>query len=90
MIELLRERRATRRCAVLEIGSGCTAAPGRGAGWPGRAGDLDRAAAGLHERALARLAPMALVNLRLVYGDGRLGHAPAAPFDAIIAAAGGA
>ena len=28
-------------------------------------------------------------DLRLVYGDGRLGHAPRAPYDSIIAAAGG-
>jgi protein-L-isoaspartate(D-aspartate) O-methyltransferase len=27
--------------------------------------------------------------VRLIYGDGRLGHGPAAPFDSIIAAAGG-
>jgi len=28
-------------------------------------------------------------GVRLVYGDGRLGHAPNAPYDCIIAAAGG-
>jgi len=28
-------------------------------------------------------------NLRLVYGDGRLGHPPNAPYDAMVCAAGG-
>ena len=89
MIELLRERPggpALRR--VLEIGSGCGYQAAVLAGLAERVISIERLR-GLHERALARLAPMALVNLQLVYGDGRLGHAPAAPFDAIIAAAGG-
>jgi protein-L-isoaspartate(D-aspartate) O-methyltransferase len=44
---------------------------------------------GLHERARDNLMPMRRDNLRLVYGDGRLGHAPNAPYDAIVCAAGG-
>jgi protein-L-isoaspartate(D-aspartate) O-methyltransferase len=43
----------------------------------------------LFERARDNLASLRRDNLRLVYGDGRLGHAPNAPYDAIICAAGG-
>ena len=43
----------------------------------------------LYERARDNLALMRRDNLRLVYGDGRLGHAPNAPYDAIVCAAGG-
>jgi protein-L-isoaspartate(D-aspartate) O-methyltransferase len=35
------------------------------------------------------MAPLAIGNVRLVYGDGMLGHPPNAPYDGIIAAAGG-
>ena len=89
MIELLRERPggpALRR--VLEIGSGSGYQAAELAGLAEPVISIERLR-GRHERAPARLAPMALANLQLVYGDGRLGHAPAAPFDAIIAAAGG-
>ncbi len=45
---------------------------------------------GLHEKARDNLADLRLgTNLRLVFGDGRLGHAPRAPYHSIIAAAGG-
>lgn len=43
----------------------------------------------LFDRARDNLAPLRSDNLRLVYGDGRLGHVPNAPYDAIICAAGG-
>ena len=43
----------------------------------------------LHDKARELLAPLHLRNVRLVYGDGMLGHPPDAPYDAIIAAAGG-
>jgi protein-L-isoaspartate(D-aspartate) O-methyltransferase len=43
----------------------------------------------LFERARDHLASLRRDNLRLVYGDGRFGHAPNAPYDAIICAAGG-
>lgn len=43
----------------------------------------------LHEKAQINLAAWRNGNLRLLYGDGRLGHPPGAPYDAIIAAAGG-
>ncbi len=43
----------------------------------------------LFERAKRNLRPLRIPNIRLHYGDGRLGFAPAAPFDAIIVAAAG-
>ena len=43
----------------------------------------------LHDKARELLAPMRSSKLRLVYGDGMLGHPPNAPYDSIIAAAGG-
>jgi protein-L-isoaspartate(D-aspartate) O-methyltransferase len=43
----------------------------------------------LHDKARENLAPMRQPNLRLVYGDGKLGHPPNAPYDAMICAAGG-
>jgi protein-L-isoaspartate(D-aspartate) O-methyltransferase len=43
----------------------------------------------LHERARAALNSTRGDSLRLVFGDGTHGHAPNAPYDSIIAAAGG-
>ena len=43
----------------------------------------------LHEKARELLAPLRSDNIRLVYGDGMRGHPPNAPYDSIIAAAGG-
>ncbi len=43
----------------------------------------------LHEKAREHLAALRLTQLRLVYGDGMRGHPPNAPYDSIIAAAGG-
>lgn len=43
----------------------------------------------LHDKARELLAPLRRDNLRLIYGDGRVGHGPNAPYDSIIAAAGG-
>jgi protein-L-isoaspartate(D-aspartate) O-methyltransferase len=43
----------------------------------------------LFDRARENLAGLRLGHLRLVYGDGRLGHPPNAPYDAIVCAAGG-
>jgi protein-L-isoaspartate(D-aspartate) O-methyltransferase len=44
---------------------------------------------GLHDKARENLAEHRAGDLRLVYGDGRLGHAPRAPYTSIVAAAGG-
>jgi protein-L-isoaspartate(D-aspartate) O-methyltransferase len=43
----------------------------------------------LFDKASANLSAWRLDHVRLVYGDGMLGHAPNAPYDTIIAAAGG-
>ena len=43
----------------------------------------------LHDKARELLAPLRSNRLRLVFGDGMLGHPPSAPYDSIIAAAGG-
>jgi protein-L-isoaspartate(D-aspartate) O-methyltransferase len=43
----------------------------------------------LHDKARDHLMALRSDNLRLVYGDGMLGHPPNAPYDSIIAAAGG-
>lgn len=96
MIELLFEGKNARRQGhlgrVLEIGTGC--------GY--QAAILARLSRGvysverlkpLHDLAREKLAPVRSVrghgDIRLVYGDGRLGHSPNAPYDSIIAAAGG-
>jgi len=49
----------------------------------------------LHHKARSNLDQLRAVvptspDVRLVYGDGMIGHAPSAPYDTIIAAAGGA
>ena len=73
---------------VLEIGTGCgyqaalLSLVGRGVV------SIERLKA-LHDRARENLAGLRDGDLRLVYGDGRLGHAPRAPYDSIVAAAGG-
>jgi protein-L-isoaspartate(D-aspartate) O-methyltransferase len=43
----------------------------------------------LHDKARMLLEPLRSSRLRLVYGDGMRGHPPNAPYDSIIAAAGG-
>ncbi len=43
----------------------------------------------LHDKARDLIAPIRSVNLRMVYGDGMIGHGPNAPYDSIISAAGG-
>lgn len=43
----------------------------------------------LHEKARVHLERLKWPRIRLIHGDGRLGYAPSAPFDSIIAAAGG-
>lgn len=93
MLALLHEGAAARELGhlgrVLEVGTGCGYQAalllklGRGVV------SIERLRA-LHDKASANLdAQRAGGNLRLVYGDGRLGHAPRAPYDSIVAAAGG-
>jgi protein-L-isoaspartate(D-aspartate) O-methyltransferase len=73
---------------VLEIGTGCgyqTALLGHMAQ---RVLSVERLKP-LHDKAIANLGRQRAGHIRLVYGDGRLGHPPNAPYDSIIAAAGG-
>lgn len=86
MLELAAAGRALEK--VLEIGTGC--------GY--QAAVLSRIARDvysiervrpLYERAKTNLRPLRVPNIRLHYGDGRLGLPNAAPFDAIVIAAAG-
>ncbi|WP_322009990.1 protein-L-isoaspartate(D-aspartate) O-methyltransferase [Paraburkholderia sp. J12] len=86
MLELAGAGRTLDR--VLEIGTGC--------GY--QAAVLSRIARDvysierikpLYERAKTNLRPLRIPNIRLHYGDGRLGLPSAAPFDAIVIAAAG-
>lgn len=98
MIELLCQRPVI-QCEVarplgrvLEIGSGCGYQAAVLACLAKQVLSIERLKA-LHERARANLAEvrgeMALrLDVRLIFGDGHIGHAPNAPYDCIIAAAG--
>lgn len=92
MLELLFEARVARQRGsfgrVLEIGTGCGYQAALLSCHATLVISVERLRP-LHEKARELLAPMRRNNLRLVYGDGRLGHAPNAPYDTIIAAAGG-
>ena len=92
MIELLHggaNARATSALgSVLEIGTGCGYQAAVLAMLARQVISVERLKP-LHDKARALLAPLRSGNLRLVYGDGMLGHAPNAPYDSIIAAAGG-
>jgi protein-L-isoaspartate(D-aspartate) O-methyltransferase len=73
---------------VLEIGTGCGYQAAVLAQIARQVVSIERLKP-LHDKARELLAPLRLSNLRLVYGDGMLGHAPNAPYDGIIAAAFG-
>ena len=92
MIELLMggaTARTTQRLGrVLEVGTGCGYQAAVLAVLAQQVVSVERLKP-LHDKARALLAPMRPANMRLVYGDGMLGHAPNAPYDSIIAAAGG-
>lgn len=92
MIELLMAGDAARAQGslgrVLEIGSGCgyqaavLAQVSRQVISIERLGDL-------HRKARETLSALRELRVRLIHADGRLGHPPSAPYDSIIAAAGG-
>jgi protein-L-isoaspartate(D-aspartate) O-methyltransferase len=93
MLALLFERRAPARSLgrVLEIGTGCGYQAALLAVASQQVISIERMRA-LHDKARLNLEPLrrgGLSNLRLVFGDGRVGHAPNAPYDAIVSAAGG-
>ncbi len=73
---------------VLEIGSGCGYQAALLAHLARSVVSVERLRP-LHDKARQHLDAIGVTNVRLVYGDGRIGHAPNAPYDAIIAAAGG-
>ena len=76
--------------AVLEIGTGCGYQAAVLAHLARRVVSVERLKP-LHDKARGHLdgLPAWRQKLRLVHGDGMLGHAPNAPYDAIVAAAGG-
>jgi protein-L-isoaspartate(D-aspartate) O-methyltransferase len=92
MLELLfagdHARRHGHLGRVLEIGTGCGYQAALLSLLARRVVSIERLRP-LHDQARALLAAWRQGDLRLVYGDGRVGHAPGAPYDAIIAAAGG-
>jgi protein-L-isoaspartate(D-aspartate) O-methyltransferase len=73
---------------VLEIGTGCGYQAALLSRVARQVYSVERVKP-LHDKARELLAPLRLSNVRLVYGDGMLGHPPNAPYDGIIAAAGG-
>lgn len=92
MIDLLFEGANARESAslgrVLEIGTGCGYQAAVLARLARHVYSIERLKP-LHEKARENLAGLREHRIRLVYGDGRLGHGPNAPYDSIIAAAGG-
>jgi protein-L-isoaspartate(D-aspartate) O-methyltransferase len=73
---------------VLEIGTGCGYQTAL-LGLLGRSVVSIERLKPLHDKARGNLAGYRQGDLRLVFGDGRVGHAPRAPYDSIVAAAGG-
>ncbi len=92
MIALLFEGAAAREQGhlgrVLEIGTGCGYQAAVLSLLARSLVSVERLQA-LHEKARDNLVPWRHADIRLVFGDGRLGHAPRAPYTSILAAAGG-
>ncbi len=73
---------------VLEIGTGCGYQAALLGALARQVYTIERVKP-LHDKARENLAALREHRIRLVYGDGRHGHPPNAPYDSIIAAAGG-
>ena len=86
MIEVMRAGREL--INVLEIGTGCGYQAAVLSGVAKEIISIERIKA-LHELAKNNLRPLRIPNVRLHYGDGKLGMRAAAPFDGIIVAAAG-
>jgi protein-L-isoaspartate(D-aspartate) O-methyltransferase len=90
MLELLRARGGDAPLPrVLEIGTGCGYQAAVLSMLARQVFTVERLRP-LHDKARETLAAMRPSHLRLVYGDGRLGHPPNAPYHGIVAAAGAA
>lgn len=92
MLELLFDGAAARRSQslgrVLEVGTGCGYQAALLAHLSSSVVSIERIRL-LHERARELLVDLRRDSVRLVFGDGMRGHLPNAPYDSIIAAAGG-
>ena len=92
MLELLmggaNARAAGQLGRVLEIGTGCGYQAALLTRMARQVVSVERLKA-LHDKAVVLLSHERSDRLRLVYGDGMLGHSPNAPYDSIIAAACG-
>jgi protein-L-isoaspartate(D-aspartate) O-methyltransferase len=86
MIELVAANRTLNR--VLEIGTGCGYQAAVLSRVANEVYSIERIKP-LYERAKLNLRPLRVPNIRLHYGDGRIGLPEAAPFDAIVIAAAG-
>lgn len=73
---------------TLEVGTGCGYQTALLAHLSSRVVSIERLKP-LFDKAGANLSAWRLDHVRLVHGDGRLGHGPNAPYESIIAAAGG-
>ncbi len=73
---------------VLEIGTGCGYQTALLAAMARQVVSMERLQP-LHELARRQLAAHHTPHIHLLYGDGMLGHPPRAPYDSIVAAAGG-
>jgi len=74
---------------VLEIGTGCGYQVAVLAGLARQVVSIERLK-GLHDKARLNLQRLAMPRApRLIWGDGRIGHAASGPYDSIVAAAGG-
>jgi len=92
MLALLFEGESARNAGhlgrVLEIGTGCGYQTALLAHLARSLVSIERLKP-LHDKARQNLETLRWGDMRLVFGDGRLGHAPRAPYDSIVAAAGG-
>jgi protein-L-isoaspartate(D-aspartate) O-methyltransferase len=95
MIALLAAAPGTRQRAVrrplgrtLEVGTGCGYQAAVLQRLSSHVTSIERLSP-LHARARENLQALGLRDVRLLHGDGQLGHAPNAPYDSIVSAAGG-
>jgi len=92
MLSLLHEGARARESGhlgkALEIGTGCGYQAALLCLLARQVVSIERLAH-LHEQARARLDAWRAQRLMLIWGDGRLGHGPSAPYDSMVAAAGG-